>query len=154
MDHVFGTDLGDYRPAIRAAVLHRPSAATATTPRPFRRLDLKPMPFPQPSLGQTSRSASLENKTSGPESEAERLPEGSYAKVRSFVDDFRRFSEGKLGPRSPESYENTFSIQVTPEEFSRLRSDLKMDLDDDQRSGILTSLALRVIPVYFLANSR
>ena len=144
MDCVFGSHLGTHQPAISPIALNRSSAETNSPP-----CFTNPVGPPLPSLAHTPRITNFENKTSGLELKRERRrrgggePKDAYTQVRGFVDDFHQYRRGKLGPesRSPELYETLYSIRVTPKEFARLRSELKMDLDDDQRSdSLLTSL--------------
>ena len=151
MDCVFGSHLGAHQPAINPIALHRSGSATNTSPRLTN-----PIGSPQPSLAHAPRITNLENKTSGLELKRERRRLGggelkdAYTQVRGYVDDFHRYRRGKLGPksRSPEFYDKAFSIRVTPKEFTRLRSELKMDSEDDQRSSNPSNPTLRVTPIH------
>lgn len=147
MDCIFGSHLGAHQQAISPLALHRSSAATNTSPR-----FTNPIGSPQPSLAHAPRITNLENKTSGLELKRERCGElkDAYTQVRGYVDDFHRYRRGKLGPksRSPEFYDKAFSIRVTPKEFARLGSELKMDSEDDQRSSNPSNPTLRVAPIH------
>lgn len=151
MDCVFGNHLGAHQPAISAINPHRSSTSRAISPHL-----VKPNISQRSSLGHAPHITNLENKTAGPELKRARRwggvePKDAYTLVRRFVDDFHRHRAGKLEPEShsPELFENTFSIRVTPKELARLRSELKMDSEDDKRSGDPTYPTLEVVPVHY-----
>jgi hypothetical protein len=67
-------------------------------------------------------------------------PKSSYSQAREFVEHFSQSRSGKVVCRSPELYERTFSIQMSRQDFFRLKEEL--DTDEDQRSGNLFFLTL------------
>lgn len=116
MDCVFGNHLGAHQPAINAIIPHRSSASRAISPHL-----VKPTVSQRSPLGHAPYITNLENKTAGPELKRGRCwgcvePKDAYTQVYRFVDDFHQHQAGKLEPgsRSPELFENTFSIRVTP----------------------------------------
>lgn len=74
---------------------------------------------------------------SPPSDPAPQSPKDAYSQVLEFLDDFDRYRAGRpgLGSHSPELYEKTFSIKVTPDELFRLRTELRLDSGSDQRFG-------------------